>query len=503
MRFKQVILSSATVASIMLTGSLINPSVFSVVSEAQSASNVSVEVNFGTFYDRLAPDGSWVWYQDRYVWLPENVSDHWRPYTEGHWSYTRRHGWLWVSDERFGWATYHYGRWGYARDIGWYWVPGRRWAPAWVAWSHADNDIAWAPLPPRDDNEVNISISFGDIPDYYWQAVPVSAFLSVNLSGQISNDRDHVRTVVQSSPPQTVVVQNNIVINNVIDIGFIEKQTNTKVVVHDEKPVNNPDAVGKTDGTTVAIFNPDVKVEESAKPAAIKKVEDVAKERVAKGVPQLDLTLDQSKAPVKATDGTAPPVVKTVPPVVDPNASKIADPAKSKKIDQPVAANPPPPVVGAVTTETPLPKPTDKAAGKIKPDLGKTIVVTPVTPPKNADTAKTIVPQTVDPKTLKVVVPAKPKKLDQPAAANPPPPVAGATTPEPPVKKPKEKSAGTTQPDAGKALVVPPAAPPAIKKVAPVAPDKMKSNNAQKPNNKDGKAKVPCDPAVEDCPPAQ
>ena len=358
MRFKRAILSSATAASIMLTASLINPSVFSVISQAQSASNVSVDVSFGTFYDRLAPYGSWVFYQDHYVWLPEHVNTHWRPYTEGHWSFTRRYGWLWVSDERFGWATYHYGRWGYARDIGWYWVPGRRWAPAWVAWSHAGRDIAWAPLPPRYNDEVNVTISFGDIPDYYWQAVPTSAFLSINLSSKISDDRDYVRTVVQSSPPQTVIIQNNIVVNNVIEVGLVEKETKTKVIVLEEKPVNSPDAIGKTDGKTVTIFNPDVKVEASAKPAAIKKVEDVAKDRVAKGVPPLDTTVDTSKAPAKATDGTTPPVAKTTDgttppaaktdtPVVDPNKPKTDNKAPAKATDgtTPPAAKADAPVV--------------------------------------------------------------------------------------------------------------------------------------------------------------
>ena len=84
-------------------------------------------------------------YQDRYVWVPQGVDDSWRPYTEGHWAYTRSYGWMWMSDEKFGWATYHYGRWGQAPDIGWYWVPGRRWAPAWVAWSYDDMTLPGRP----------------------------------------------------------------------------------------------------------------------------------------------------------------------------------------------------------------------------------------------------------------------------------------------------------------------------------------------------------------------
>ena len=476
MSFKHVILSSATVASILLTASQINPSVFSVVSEAQSASNVSVEVSFGTFYDRLSPYGSWVSYQDRYVWLPEHVSNRWRPYTEGHWSYTRSHGWLWVSDERFGWATYHYGRWGYARDIGWYWVPGRRWAPAWVAWSHADNDIAWAPLPPRDNDEVNISISFGDIPDYYWQAVPASAFLSVNLSGQISNDRDHVRAIVQSNPPQTVIIQNNIVVNNVIELGFVEKQTNTKVVVHEEKTVNNPDAVGKTDSATVAIFNPDVKLEASAKPATTKKVEEVAKERVAKGVPQLDVTTDQSKVPAKATDGTALPTAKTDTPVVDPNAPKIVNPSVPQKAEQPAPTTAKQPDAGVITAEPPVKKPMDKAIDTTKPVVGKAIVV-PVTPPQIDNSAKTVVPQPVQPK-------VDLQKTDQQNVG------------QQPLDKKKLDAGAVPQPDSKNTTPVQPGG-----QLAPL--EKNKKKGAEKPPVKGDKSKIVCDPAVETCPPAQ
>ena len=443
MRINQVILSSVAALGIMLTASQINPSVFSVVSEAQAASNVSVDVSFGTFYDRLAPYGSWVSYQDHYVWLPEHVNTHWRPYTEGHWSFTRRYGWLWVSNERFGWATYHYGRWGYARDIGWYWVPGRRWAPAWVAWSHAGRDIAWAPLPPRYNDEVNVTISFGDIPDYYWQAVPTSAFLSINLSSKISRDRDYVRTVVQSSPPQTVIIQNNIVVNNVIEVGLVEKETKTKVVVLEEKPVNSPDAIGKTDGKTVTIFNPDVKVEASAKPAAIKKVEDVAKDRVTKGVAPLDTTVDQTKAPAKASDGTTPPAAKAEPPVDDPNKPKTDNKAPAKATDgtTPPAAKAEPPVVDPNKPKTDNKAPTKATDGTTAPAAKADAPVVDQNAPKTEKSTKPVEAQPVKPK-------IEPKKTDQ---------------------------QNGEQPKA----------------------DKKKPDASAK-----AKAKA-CDPAVEDCPPAQ
>ena len=77
-----------------------------------------------------------------------NVSDNWRPYTVGRWTYTDEYGWYWDSYEPFAWAVYHYGRWGYDPDYGWFWVPGDTWAPAWVQWRYSDDYVGWAPIGP-------------------------------------------------------------------------------------------------------------------------------------------------------------------------------------------------------------------------------------------------------------------------------------------------------------------------------------------------------------------
>jgi hypothetical protein len=273
-KFKQIFLSAAAASSLLLAVAAVEPAAFSWATKAQAATKVSVSV---TFYDALAPYGNWVSYHDRYVWIPEDVADRWQPYTQGHWGYTRRHGWIWVSDEKFGWATYHYGRWGKAPDIGWYWVPGRRWAPAWVAWRYDDTHIAWAPLPPGGDAGV-----IGDIPDFSWQAVPVSGFLSPDdLSGRVYRDRDGAR----HGAPQTVRIANDIVVNDAIKVDGIEKKTKKKVTILAETAVDKPDAAGKADSNSVAIFNPEVKEEPNAKPKKTRKLEEVVKERAAKGMP--------------------------------------------------------------------------------------------------------------------------------------------------------------------------------------------------------------------------
>ena len=101
------------------------------------------------FYDDLKPYGEWVSHKTYgTVWYPRHVPRNWRPYTDGHWAYTRQYGWLWVADEPWGWAPFHYGRWAWDTWYGWIWVPGRIWAPAWVFWRSGGGYASWAPMPP-------------------------------------------------------------------------------------------------------------------------------------------------------------------------------------------------------------------------------------------------------------------------------------------------------------------------------------------------------------------
>ena len=302
--YKQIFLSTAAASSLLLAVAAVEPAVFSWATKAEASTNVSASINF---YDELAPYGNWVLYHERYVWIPEDVDESWRPYTKGHWAYTRRHGWIWMSDEKFGWATYHYGRWGQAPDIGWFWLPGSIWAPAWVAWTYDNYDIAWAPLPADysdDYDDVNIDISFSEIPDDHWQALSVSAFLSVDLSSHVFRDRDKVRRVIERGKPWTVSNENSVVVNNVLTIDNIEKRTKKKVVALEEKTVDNPDASGKADSNSVAIFKPEMKEEPNAMPKKTRKIEEVVKEREAKGL------LDEEQPSGQAAMTTDEPVTK-------------------------------------------------------------------------------------------------------------------------------------------------------------------------------------------------
>ena len=182
-------------------------------------------VDTGVFYRELSPYGRWVQVEGRYVWMPQ-VERGWRPYTDGRWEYTRRYGWTWVSNEPFGWATYHYGRWAYSNRLGWVWVPGTQWAPAWVAWRGSEDHLAWAPLPPDAGPGFALDDGYDQIPGYYWQVVPSKSFLLPNLVNAIlGDDGDRRQSLERSQPIGNATVVNNVVVNNVINIDYVEEKT--------------------------------------------------------------------------------------------------------------------------------------------------------------------------------------------------------------------------------------------------------------------------------------
>jgi hypothetical protein len=139
-------------ASIFLAALLSVPGVSLLIEQSHGSAAAQENIDVSYFYDELAYYGEWVWHpRFGYVWLPQDVSDDWRPYTVGHWLYTDKYGWYWRSEEPFAWAVYHYGRWGYDTDYGWFWVPGDVWAPAWVTWRYSDSYAGWAPIAPHNE----------------------------------------------------------------------------------------------------------------------------------------------------------------------------------------------------------------------------------------------------------------------------------------------------------------------------------------------------------------
>jgi uncharacterized protein YraI len=404
--------------------------------------------NRAVFYDRLAPYGNWIWLQGQYVWVPGGVGPHWRPYTVGRWVFTDRYGWMWSSREPFGWATYHYGRWGFSNRVGWFWVPGSRWAPAWVSWRQSNDYLAWAPLPPTADEGLGISIRVETVPDYYWQVVPNREFLSDDLPRQIVRDRKRFDPILRETRPlgNVAVVNNNVIVNNVVNVTYVEEKTKKKVVVHKVAKTKNEKKSGKVEGAAVEIYQPAVDQEPAtAAPPAPKQIEEVAAEsktkEQAEGAPSTDQLL-------------VPPEIKTPP---APEATKEGQPAQGE-----AGVPPPPPAEGAAPTPPPPP-----AEGTAPP------------PPPAEEAA-----------------PPPPPPAEEVAPPPPPPPAEGAAPPPPPAEEaappppPPAEEAAPPPPPAGEAAPPSPPPPPAEEAAPPLPPPSLPPAEEEAPKvKKEGKPK--------------
>ena len=249
-----------------------------------------VRVSFSIFFDELEPHGVWVRHpRYRYVWCPD-VDVRWRPYTNGRWVYMADIGWYFDSDEPFAWAVYHYGRWYEDDDLGWCWVPGRNWAPAWVSWRRSDRFIGWAPLPPEEDGyQITITVREEEPEEDDWIFVPVVNFIDIDININIILAEEEPDLVRETEYVGPVIIQNNVVINNIIDIDYIEQQTNQEVTIVQANVVNNPQGTTDVDqDNTVNVFAPQLEepTEEDA-PA-----EAVEPEEAAQARPQADADSD-------------------------------------------------------------------------------------------------------------------------------------------------------------------------------------------------------------------
>jgi uncharacterized protein YraI len=264
-----------------------------------------------SFYEPLGAYGDWVEVGDQYAWVPRGVDPNWRPYTRGHWSNTDQYGWFWASDEPFGWATYHYGRWGFSHAVGWFWVPGTVWAPAWVAWRGSDDYLGWAPLPPAPG--LGVSVEIGSVPDYYWQIVPAQSFLSVDLSVAIIHDQEHFHPLfAQTRPLGNVTIVNNVVVNKVVNVNYVEEKTHRKVVTEKVAAAGVTDPTGKNALGKIGKFTPPAGG--GGPPHKLKKLDEVALTSQTKGQagnqPAMELaTLSKLKGPAlgKKTKADEPP----------------------------------------------------------------------------------------------------------------------------------------------------------------------------------------------------
>ena len=482
-------------------------------------------VNTGVFYNRLAPYGSWVWIQGQYVWVPSRVDRSWRPYTRGRWVFTDR-GWTWVSNEPFGWATYHYGRWGFSNRVGWFWVPGNRWAPAWVSWRQSDDYLAWAPMPPAHDGGININVSIGTVPDYYWQVVPSRSFLSNDLQGQIVRDRDRQRPILEGtrSLGNTTITNNNVVVNNVVNVTYVEEKTQEKVVERKIAKAKDAEEAGKVKGDAVEIFQPPAgETPADLAPAKPKKVEEVAKESETKDQAEGEATTEEMLVPpeikkaeeseaAKPSKGKAPKDGKPAAPASGGEAPLAPSLPEGEKVSAP-------PPEGAAPAGAPVPaEDLTPAAKDALPPAPSSDAPPPPPAPKGADTPP---PAEGTPPPPPPAEDAGPPPVDKglaPDAAAPPPPLAEDKAPPAPKESvpqdlpamkplPQEETPPPPPPPppAPEKTAPPPPPPPAAKEMAPPPPPPPALEPESKKEGKGKKAKgddaPPPPPAIEQAPP--
>jgi hypothetical protein len=183
--------------------------------QIQSRDYVSDEM---TGYEDLDDYGRWhevAGYGN--VWSPRDVPGDWAPYRYGHWVFVAPWGWTWVEQESWGFAPFHYGRWAFV-DSGWCWIPGPVavrpvYSPALVAFIGGGGfhigvgvGVGWFPLGP---GEVFVP----------WYHTSPRYVQNVN----ISNTRVNVVQVTN--------VYNNVTINHVTNITYVNQRVNNSVTV--------------------------------------------------------------------------------------------------------------------------------------------------------------------------------------------------------------------------------------------------------------------------------
>jgi hypothetical protein len=344
MKLRKTLLCGVAATALGLAAALpTNSSILpSLATPAQAQVQASVSIGFGTFYDSLSPHGDWTRIEGRYVWVPGDVGADWRPYTVGRWAYTRPHGWMWVSDEPYGWAVYHYGRWGFHHNIGWYWVPDTQWAPAWVTWRSSGDYAAWAPMPPQGLVQISYEVDPYAIPARYWVAVPMRRFLAPNIfSVAIHIGEPQFYDVVRRTRPigYTRVV-NDVVVNNYVNVNYIEQVTGDNVEIHQVNYAQEPGAAQLQDDA-VTVFAPQVEEEPDAEPQQVRAQEEIAEERGvdAAAVPA-DEEADQPIALAEDAPELPEEAVAEAAPVTDADVAEDAEAAPEGEMAEDAEAEP-------------------------------------------------------------------------------------------------------------------------------------------------------------------
>jgi len=201
------------------------------VTETFASVSVSASVQVRTvsdFHEPLARHGAWVEVGSYgRCWRPAGVAVGWRPYAYGSWVWTD-YGWYWETDEPWGWACYHYGNWAFDPVVGWIWVPGVAWSPAWVSWRTGGGYWGWAPLPPHGVIIAPRHYVFVETRHFHQRVRPntviVDNTLVINKTTEIKNVRREVTVKDASVAPAA-----RIVVNEGPNRAEVEKATGNKV----------------------------------------------------------------------------------------------------------------------------------------------------------------------------------------------------------------------------------------------------------------------------------
>jgi hypothetical protein len=239
------------------------------------SSPLVVDSGYSTFYDSLAPYGTWVdvgGYGP--CWQPTVVvvNPTWRPYCDGgRWIYSDC-GWYWLSGYSWGWAPFHYGRWFQHHRMGWCWAPDRVWGPSWVCWRYGDSHCGWAPLPPGawyrpgvgltyHGRHVGTSFGFG-LGVNSFAFVDVGHFRNPHLNRHALPPQQAAQVYNRTVGSTTLADHKRGVINHGIPVSRVAAATGTKihpVAIRDANSTARPGARSEQfegNGRTLSVVRP-------------------------------------------------------------------------------------------------------------------------------------------------------------------------------------------------------------------------------------------------------
>ena len=202
----------------------------------------AADTGYSTFYDSLAPYGTWVdvaGYGP--CWQPTVVvaNPTWRPYCDGGRWVDSDCGWYWMSGYSWGWAPFHYGRWFRHNRMGWCWAPDTVWGPSWVCWRYGGSHCGWAPLPPGawyrpgvgltfHGRHVGGSFGFG-LGANAFAFVEVNHFRNAHLNRHALPPQQATEVFNRTRGSTTIVENGRRVINHGIPVSRVAEATGTEV----------------------------------------------------------------------------------------------------------------------------------------------------------------------------------------------------------------------------------------------------------------------------------